>query len=35
MTALDWAAAAGHNDVIHSLIQAGAIIDRKSKWVRT
>jgi ankyrin repeat protein len=35
MTALDWAVAAGDNDVIRSLIYAGASVDRKSKWVRT
>ena len=34
LTALDWAAAAGHNGVIYSLIQAGASVDRKSNWVR-
>ena len=35
LTALDWAVAAGRNDVIRSLIYAEASIDRKSNWVRT
>jgi ankyrin repeat protein len=35
MTALMWASRAGHNAVIHRLIQAGASIDRKSGKVRT
>ena len=33
--ALMWASRAGHCDVIHSLIQAGASIDRKCRLVRT
>ena len=35
MTALMWASDAGHHHVIHSPIQAGASIDRKSGEVST
>jgi ankyrin repeat protein len=35
MTALMWASRAGHHHVIHSLIQAGASVDRICRWVRT
>ena len=35
MTALMLASRAGHHDVMHSLIQAGASVDRRCGWVRT
>ena len=34
MTALMWASRAGHYDVMDSLIQAGASVDRQLGWVR-